>query len=273
MSKRRLLIAGCGDLGVRLAARLDARGQWQVTGLRRNIDRLPATIQAVRADLDRPESLEAIDRRWDAVIYTATPGERSPAAYRRAYLQGLRHLLDQVRTDRLVFCSSTAVYGQQRGEWVDEQSPAQPSRFNGEILLEAERLARASGGVVVRFSGIYGPGRDWLIRKLRSGEAACRRDPPEWTNRIHSEDCAAVLAYLIDLPRPDPLYLASDALPAPRHEVLAWLADRLGVAPPRIEPDQPGADQGKRVCAQKLRQAGFALQYPDYRSGYAQMLQ
>jgi nucleoside-diphosphate-sugar epimerase len=266
-AERRLLIAGCGDLGNRLSARLD---NWEVHGLRRDVSRLAAGIVPVRADLADPSSLAAVAGEWDAVVYTATPGERSPAGYRQAYVSGMQALLAQVRARRLIMVSSTAVFGQDDGAWVDETSPAEPQRFNGEILLEAERIAAEAGGVVIRFSGIYGPGREYLLRTVRNGPVECRRDPPIWTNRIHSEDCAAALAHLLELEHTEPLYLASDARPAPRWDVLRWLADRLGVPGPVEAPDDAG--QGKRIDANRLFGAGFALQYPDYRAGYGEML-
>ena len=264
---RRLLIAGCGDLGNRLAPRLDG---WQVHGLRRSVSRLAPGIVPVQADLSDAGTLGVVAGAWDAVIYTATPGERTPGGYRRAYVDGLRRLIERVETPRLIMVSSTAVHGQDLGEWVDETSATQPARFNGEILLEAEHLAREAGGLVVRFSGIYGPGREYLIDKVRGGPVGCRRDPPIWTNRIHADDCAAALAHLLKLDAPDELYLASDACPAPRWELLAWLAERLGVPGPFEQEDSAG--QGKRVRADRLAATGFTLRYPDYRAGYEEVL-
>jgi len=264
---QRLLIAGCGDLGNRVPGLLQG---WQVHGLRRNVGRLSPEIEPLRADLLDAATLDGAAGFWDAVIYTATPGERTPEGYRQAYVDGLHNLLGRIETPRLIMVSSTAVYGQDDGEWVDESAPTEPARFNGDILLEAERLAHAAGGTVVRFSGIYGPGREYLIRKVESGAVGCRRDPPVWTNRIHADDCAAALAHLVGLDAPDQLYVASDARPVPRWEVLAWLAERLGAPGPVEEED--GGGRGKRVCADRLFATGFALRYPDYRAGYGEML-
>ncbi|WP_376691907.1 SDR family oxidoreductase [Wenzhouxiangella sp. EGI_FJ10409] len=269
---KRLLIAGCGDLGIRLAGQLDDR-DWQVHGLRRRVERLPETIVPVGADLSRPESLAAVARSWDAVVYQATPDQYDEAGYRAAYFQGLANLLEHAAPRRLLFVSSTAVFGQSKGEWVDEDSATQPARFNGRVLLEAEALARRACAepVVVRFSGIYGPGRDYLVRKVASGQASCRETPPEWTNRIHADDCAGVLAHLLDLQRPAPLYCASDGHPAPRCEVLDWLAGQFGVAPAAREATAGG--QGKRVGNARLLESGYRMIHPDYRSGYGEMLQ
>lgn len=265
---RRLLIAGCGDLGNRLPGVLAG---WQVHGLRRNVARLAPGIAPLRADLSDPATLDEAAGFWDGVVHTATPGARTPEGYRQAYVDGLRNLIERIETPRLVMVSSTAVYGQDRGEWVDETSTTVPARFNGEILLEAERLAREAGGVVVRFSGIYGPGREYLIDKVRSGPVGCRREPPVWTNRIHADDCAAALAHLLELDEPDAVYVASDACPAPRWDVLEWLAERLGAPGPFEQEDSAG--QGKRVCADRLAATGFALRYPDYRAGYEEVLE
>ncbi|MFP4209029.1 MAG: SDR family oxidoreductase [Wenzhouxiangella sp.] len=266
---KRLLIAGCGDLGIRLSRRLRPE-DWLIHGLRRHPEQLPAHIQRLRADLQEPASLALVAGHWDAVIYQATPDQRTPEAYRAAYVEGLDNLLAACHSDRLIFVSSTAVYGQDDGSWVDEDSPTAPSAFTGQLLLEAEALCARSGGLSVRFSGIYGPGRDYLIRSLVSGTARCRARPPQWTNRIHAEDCAAVLAHLLDLSEPAPVYCASDALPAPRCEVLDWLAGQLGLPPPDREGQDGG--QGKRVANHRLIDSGFVFQYPDYRTGYRELL-
>ena len=271
MSERRLLIAGCGDLGIRLAQRL--RGSdWAVQGLRRKIERLPPWLSSVAADLSRPDTLRALAReRYEAVIYQATPGRRDPDAYRQAYVRGLANLLAVIKTDRFIFVSSTAVYGQDAGEWVDEDSATDPTAFNGRVLLEAEALARAVGGVVVRFSGIYGPGREALLSRLRSGQSTCREAPPQWTNRIHADDCAGVLAHLLALPEPAPVYCATDCEPATRCDVLDWLANRLALPnPPRDASLANG--QGKRVDNRLLKASGYDFLFPDFRSGYGAML-
>jgi nucleoside-diphosphate-sugar epimerase len=264
----RLLIAGCGDLGQRLAARLS---EWEVHGLRRDPSRLNAGIRPVAADLTDPSTLDTVAGAWDAVVYTATPGAFTPEDYRAAYVTGQRLLAERVDAQRWVLVSSTAVYGQDQGEWVDETSATEPTRFNGEILLEAEALARARNGTVVRFSGIYGPGRDYLIRKAREGGARCRRDPPVWTNRIHADDCAGVLAHVLTQADPAALVVASDKRPTPRWDVLEWLAGQLGVSGP-IEADDDGG-QGKRISSARLLESGYSFRYPDFRYGYKELLE
>jgi nucleoside-diphosphate-sugar epimerase len=267
---KRLLIAGCGDLGIRLAGNLEP-ALWQVTGLRRSTDHLPPSIRPFQADLLDPVSLKALPDHFDAVIYQATPGERSPSGYRRAYIQGLANLLAVVDFERLIFVSSTAVFGQDDGDWVDEDSVTEPSAFNGQILLEAEQLACKAGGLVVRFSGIYGPGRDYLIRQVQSGQARCRPRPVQWTNRIHADDCAGILAHLLTLPEPREIYCASDCKPVERCVVLDWLAEQLGAPQPGRSEDH-GVGQGKRVSNRRLLDSGYQFLYPDFMLGYGGLL-
>lgn len=271
---RRLLIAGFGDLGQRLAGRLTG-SNWAVTGLARSPASIPG-IQTVAGDLQGSLAAPGLAGHWDAVIYTATPDERTRSAYYNTYVVALANLLDRLSVGRLILVSSTAVYGQQAGEWVDETSPTEPTAFNGRVLLEAEALAsRLADSTVVRFSGIYGPGRDYLLRSLRSGQASCRPDPVQWTNRIHAEDCAGFLAYLLDLAAPPKRVCATDSAPAPRCEVLDWLAHQLEVAAPRriSAPQEAARDQGRRVRNSRMLDTGYALQFPDYRAGYGAMME
>lgn len=269
----RVLIAGCGDVGTRLGLALTADGH-QAFGLRRDPGGLPASIQPVAADLSDPRTLTDLPADLDALVFLPTPDHRDEAAYRATYVEGLRHLLDALDSlpARLLVVSSTAVYGQQDGQWVDEDSPTDPGGYNGRVLLEMEALARqrVPAAVVVRCSGIYGPGRTWLLQRAREGGEVQQR-PPAWSNRIHADDVAGFLAHLLGAQAPEKVYLASDDAPAPRYEVLAWLAERLGAPPPRGV-DQPGADQGRRVRNHRLRRSGYRLRYADFRAGYTPLL-
>ena len=118
-SKRRLLIAGFGDLGRRLVSRISHH--WHCHALRRSAEAEETSFTAIQADLNQPETLTTIQGDWDAVVYTATPSARTPEAYRDSYVHGLQNLLRVVRTQRLVFVSSTAVNGQDQGEMSTRQ--------------------------------------------------------------------------------------------------------------------------------------------------------
>lgn len=172
--------------------------------------------------------------------------------------------------------SSTSVYGQHQGEWVDANTPAQPGSDTGHELLAAEAIAQAAGWPcsIVRFGGLYGPGRHALLRWVKSGRSV-QVQPPSWSNRIHVEDAAGFLAHLVAMALAGqplrPIYIGVDNLPSAQHEVLAWLATQLDCAPPPAE-NKPDASLGKRLSNAELHSTGYALRYPDYRAGYAQVL-
>lgn len=262
---RRLVIAGAGDVGGRLAARRAALGD-DVIALRRRDTAMSPGVRGVRADLASGEGLSRLPRRVEALVFCAAPDQRDESAYRALYVDGLRRLLDACDAPRVVFVSSTAVYREHAGEWVDESTPPQPPAFNGQALLAAEQVLSAhSGGVALRLSGIYGPGREMMLRKARAGE----RGRPHWTNRIHVDDAASALSWLLDRRSPESLYLGSDDLPAREDEVLAWLRRQDGL------PDVAavaGDETGRRIRNARLRASGWSPAHADYRSGYAAML-
>lgn len=278
----RILIAGCGDVGTALG-RVLAAGGAEVFGLRRRTAALPAPLRPVTADLTDPRTLSALPERIDQVVYTAAADGRTEEAYRRAYLDGPRHLLEalddrRVAVQRFVYCSSTAVYGQTTGEWVDESSATTPPTFAGQILLAGERTVLEAGipAIVVRLAGIYGPGRTRLVDQVRSGRATCPDGPPVWTNRIHRDDCVGALRHLLALPGAAGIWLAVDDEPAPLCTVLDWLADRLGVPPPRQvpkrSPPEARGDTNKRCRNTKLTASGYRCRFPSFREGYAALL-
>ncbi|ARP75794.1 NAD-dependent epimerase/dehydratase family protein [Bordetella genomosp. 6] len=272
----RVLLAGCGDLGARVARRLLARGD-QVWALRRQPP--PAEEGGPRwiaADLTQPATLAGLPGGLTQVVYLPAPGARDPARYREVFVDGLRHLrgaLDTTALRRTLFVSSSAVYGEHDGQWVDEHTPAGPLGFNGRTLLDAERSLDAWPGqtVVLRLAGLYGPGRLQLLERLRAGQARAPVDPPHWANRIHIDDAAAAIAHLLRLPAPDPLYLGCDDTPLPLHELYAALAALAGAPPPGDGPAPPQVGS-KRLCNARLRASGLRLQWPDSRTGYAALL-
>ena len=248
----RVLIAGCGDVGGALGADLAAAGH-DVWGIRRNVSALPEGIEPLAADLAGALDSLALPAELDLVFYTAAPDQRNESAYRRIYVDGLRRILELLQQEgqsprRVFFTSSTAVYGQRDGEWVDESSPTEPASFSGRLLLEAERVLSAAPwpSTCVRLAGIYGPGRLRLVRLARDG-APVRKSPPVYTNRIHRDDCAGLLHFLARLERPESLYLGVDDRPAPRAEVLAWIRRRMGLPePPEAEVEQDTVAPSKR---------------------------
>lgn len=271
-----ILIVGAGDVGGR-AARLLAASGHAVHALCRHPRQWPGVTDLV-ADVTRPDTLR-LPPDLDVVITALSPGESGLAAYQRVYVEGTRALQQALQGQQLrhqFWVSSTSVYGESAGEWIDEQSPARPVTDTAAALLAAEALVREApwSATIVRFGGLYGPGRHWLLRWVREGRPV-QSDPPSWSNRLHVEDAAALLVHLVTqalagetLP---PLLLGVDDAPTPQHEVLAWLAQQMGLPAPSGE-SRPGAGQGKRIANHALHACGYPLRYPDFRTGYAQVL-
>lgn len=282
MSAPSVLIAGCGDVGSRLATQLLDFG-WEVHGLRRNVARLPDGVIGVAGDLfnkDCPATwpIGAVDY----LVYCAAATDHDEAGYRAAYIQGLQHVLEWLNDygqapKRLVFVSSSSVYGQQNGEWVDETSSAVAAGYSGQVMLEAEQLALNSGfpASVVRLTGIYGPGREWLLTQVRRGYRVVT-EPPLYGNRIHVDDAAGLMAFLLEADHRDvaldDVYIGVDDAPAPLADVVAWLREYLGVT--EWADDASVRRTGSKRCSNARAKAlGWTPKYPSFREGYAAILE
>jgi len=270
----RVLIAGCGDVGSVLAVSLLADGH-VVYGLKRDISSLPDGVLPIRADLTDPGSLSDLPQQIDCLVFMPTPASRDQAGYEAIFIQGWKNVWAALKQPpkRTLLVSSTAVYGESQGGIVSEETPPEPTRFNGKVLLEMEQFAAECTDdlVVVRISGIYGPGRERLIRQAASEGLEVQQNPAFYTNRIHRDDAAAALKHLLELEQPQSLYVATDDNPAPRYEVVEWLARAQGrPSPSPLNDEQAGC--GKRVDNQRLRDSGFKFSYPDYRAGYGAVL-
>lgn len=270
---QRVLIAGCGDVGSALGVLLAEQGL-TVWGIRRDITKLPAAIQGISADLGDKDTLSNLPE-VDVLIYCAAAPGRTEEAYQRAYVDGVKHVVAALPEPpkTLLFTSSTSVYGQADSTTVDEQSPAEPCTATGKIMRTAEQQVQALGGTAVRFSGIYGPGRGFLLERVKQGISA-PLEPVSFTNRIHRDDCAGVLAHLVKLAtqgeRLAPVYLASDDQPAPLAEVMDWLAGELNVT---ITERSMSRGTGSKRCNNGfLRTSGYQFIYPSYREGYRALL-
>ncbi|MEW5978071.1 MAG: SDR family oxidoreductase [Acidobacteriota bacterium] len=278
----RILIAGCGYVGTALAELLCTAGH-EVWALRRTSQASSGRVCWLRADLTQSHSLTALPGHLDYVFYLAAADNPSDEAYEAIYVRGLKNLIDALVAQRqplrrLFFTSSTAVYGQSEGAWVDESSPADSRHFTGQRILQAESVLRVGpfAHTAVRLGGIYGPGRDRLLRWVRSGSAVCAEGPAVYTNRIHRDDCAGVLAHLMLLDQPESLYLGVDKEPVEKCVVLTWLCDQLGMPRPltveiSTEPSDRTASN-KRCSNRRLLSTGYRFRYPTFREGYAAML-
>ena len=271
----KILIAGCGYVGSALGMALAEDGH-EVYGLRRSPGILPSGINPVAADLSRAIPPGDLPRALDFVFYTVSADGPNDEAYRRAYVDGPRNLLEALPADglrRFFFVSSTGVYAQSDGEWVDEDSPTEPDTFSGRRLLEGERtvLDGPFPATVLRLAGIYGPGR---IRSLgRALEVPAEDGPPVYTNRIHRDDCAGALRHLMYLPGPTSLYVGVDHEPADRRTVAEWLAGRRGATPKEKPSGDSRRRTNKRCSNARLLASGYEFRYPTFREGFTALLE
>lgn len=279
LSKEQVLIVGCGDIGHRLAYCLP-QDAYEIIGLRRNPPENLPYLRYQACDVTNAEKLaEVLRQNYAVIVISMTPSERSDAGYERAYVQTCQKLVEGLHANHckprlMIFVSSTAVYGQMDGSWVNEDSPTEPESFSGKRLLEAEAIIQNSNfaNTIVRFSGIYGPNRNRLIEQVRQGKASASM---HFTNRIHADDCARSLAHLIEINRKgeklQPVYLATDSAPAPMVEVVTWLAGQMGVV--EFLSESATNERGNKRCSnQRLVDSGFVFRYPSFKDGYTDLL-
>jgi nucleoside-diphosphate-sugar epimerase len=282
------LIIGCGYLGQRLGDQLGRDGG-RVYGTVRSPARAEEIagigIEPVVADVLRPETLDdlpAADRVFYAVGFDRSAG----AAMRDVYVNGLQNVLDRLPTSvrRFVYASSTGVYGQADGEWVDEDSPTEPRHESGQVVLEAEGRVhnwadrRDASGVVLRFAGLYGPGR--IVRRMMLERAEpIPGDPEKFLNLVHIDDAARAAAAALVADAPDRIYLVADDRPVTRREYYSLAATIIGAPEPRFEPPRPGSPESardatnKRVANRRMKSAlCVVLRYPDITTGLVDAL-
>lgn len=282
-STKRVLIAGCGDLGLRVAQLLAIENSTNLSwGLRRqpNLDSthdIPS-FTWIAADLTQPDTLRDLPKDITHVLYTAAPNARTEADYRAVYREGLERLVLAVAApslQRVLFVSSTAVYGAHGAQWIDEDTPTAPKSFNGRVLLETEQWLYKQNTqfetLSLRLSGIYGPGRSYLLERLRTGQATAPMTESHWVNRIHIEDAAAAVVHLMNLPNPKPIYLVTDSTPLPMRVLYDALAKLVGGPTPPAG-DAPASIGSKRLSNARLRDSGFTLKWPDSREGHAALM-
>ena len=279
---RHILIAGCGDLGLRAAQLLLQQGH-TVYGLRRNPPSPPISgeitrpaIKWIQADLCHEGLKEQLPENICDIIYCPTPAYRTEAAYHDIFIQGLQNLLDALdkkQLRRIVFISSSAVYGEHHGNWVNEDTPLLPLGANGRVLLEAEQRLHALDHetIALRLSGLYGPEKPQLLERIRAGQTRVPRHDKHFANRIHIEDAAAAIVHCLDLKKPAPCYVVNDNTPLPIDELYDFLANSMQIpCPPEGAP--PAGIGNKKLSNALLLGSGFHLRWPDTKQGYAALL-
>lgn len=282
-----VLIVGCGAVGLRVARRMQAAG-YPVTGVVRSAAssaRLQsAGVAARQCDLDDVPLPAACVAGCRDIFYFAPPppeGERDPR------MTGFLAALDETTLPRrIVYISTSAVYGDCHGEWITEAQPVNPATARGERRLDAEQSMQSWAElhgvqwIILRVPGIYGPGKLPLAR-LQQGLPVLREADAPWTNRIHIDDLAAICTAAMASARANSVYNVSDGSPGNMTDYFFRVADAAGLPrPPEV--DRAGAEQvlspgmlsflrdSRRMDNRKLlEELDIKLQYPDLASGLA----
>lgn len=277
----KVLIVGYGDLGHEAARQL-AQDGIKVIGVRRSAHSVPDgagrhDVTVISADVTQPLAIAILASiEPEIIVYCVAATGQSDAEYKAAYVDGLRNVLatqqQNLQLKHVLFVSSTRVYGQDTDQLLDESISAVPADFGGERLLEAEHLLQtlSCGATALRLSGIYGPGRLRMLNLAKAPDNWPKQNI--WSNRIHRDDAAAFIVFLIkQVLAGNPVlscYIVTDSKPVPQYEVLEWLAEQMQTEKGKALP----ASGGKRLNNKALLASGFKLQYPDYQAGYQTLL-
>ena len=280
--EKRLFCFGLGYTARHLAKRLATDG-WVVAGTCRD----PAQLERLTAEghtvwkFDRatplPPNCEALDRATHILSSIPPDGEGDPVID----LAGDR-LRERNDAAWLGYLSTTGVYGDSGGRWVDEQTPLDPTSERAQRRVGAERLWRALNtdhGLPVhifRLAGIYGAGRS-ALDAVRAGRAYRIDIPGHVFSRIHVDDLATILMASMSQPNPGAIYNVCDDAPAAQEQVTAYACELLAVEPPPLVPIEEAklsemarsfyADN-RRVRNSRVKLAlGVRLRYPTYREG------
>lgn len=283
------IIFGCGYLGHRVAKlwRDEGRNVVAVTRSHARAEQFRNEgLQPLIADVCRPETLTALPNA-DRVLFAVGFDRQSEFSQEEVFVRGISHVLDQLSTrcQRFLYISSTSVYGQNDGSWVDENSPCDPVQPGGRCCVAAERLIRQHfpagdsirHAVILRLAGIYGPGR--LLSRIADLKAGTplSGNPDAWLNLIEVTDAVQAVDAAAQVPQPGLLYLVADDQPVARRDYYNRLAELVGAASPRFDDSQP-AKRGsgglnKRCSNQRMKtELGVQLKFPTFAEGLVNAL-
>lgn len=275
MSTQNLLIIGQGDIGLPVTNKL-AQDGYCVTGLARSERHHYDLVDS--GDFLQANALTLTAEQLQAFTHIAiivTPDEYSTSGYHNSYLAISQHLAtlapQLTKIERVVFISSTGVYGQDNGEWIDEHTaPATPAREASKVILQAEQALQQGFGdkaIIIRPSGIYGRERLMRLRKAREPN----KDPvpaEHWSNRIMDRDLVNIITKVLTIKMPKSVYLATDYRPVTTFELGVWLSAQVGETPPTIDNTKTSVT-GKRLHS-NIPLAW--LDYADWQIGYRDIL-
>ena len=275
----RVLVVGCGYVGEAAANAFHEEG-WEVEGWTAraesaaNLSDRPYPVRGV--DVTDRSAVSGASGKFDVVIHCVSSRGGDEEQYRRLYFVGAENLLSVFSQATLLFTSSTSVYPQTDGSVVDETSPAEPSHEKGRILRQTEEFVLAAGGIVARLGGIHGPGRSFLVSRIREGTAVA--DPNNrLINHVHRDDIVSALLLLANQRaacRGEVFNVVADE-PIPARAACEWLSSRLkkpllpALAAP---PPRKRGESNKQVSNRKLRALGWAPRYPTFERAMTQSI-
>jgi len=282
----RVLIVGCGYVGLALGAELARRGH-EVFGVRRAPDPLELAeygIAPVTADITRRDELAKLPTACEWLVNTVSSVKGGMDEYRAIYLEATRNLVDWLSSQHLrryVYTSSTSVYAQTDGSWVDERSLTEPKSETSRVLVETEGLlldrARTLNfpAVILRSAGIYGPERGVPFRQYLQGEAQISGNGERFMNMIHRDDLVGAIIAALERGQPGEIYNVTDNEPITQLDFFRWLSETLHRPIPPFVSGKENVTRkrgltNKRVSNRKLRLAlGYEFKYPTFRQGYS----
>ena len=282
----RVLIVGCGYVGLPLGAELVRQGH-EVFGLRRHPNddaELKASgVQPLTADITRPDELARIPGPFDWVVNTVSSNKGSAEEYQQVYVNGTRSLIEWLSLNpprKFVYTGSTSVYGQTDSSVVKESSPTEPASATGKLLVETEKLLIAAAqigkfpAVILRVAGIYGPQRGHLFLQYLRDEARIAGKGDRIINMIHRDDLVNIIVAALKNGRVGEIYNAVDDEPVTQLHFFRWLSESLGKWMPPFATDEDNAQRkrgitNKKVSNRRLKmELGVQLKYPTFRQGY-----
>jgi nucleoside-diphosphate-sugar epimerase len=287
----RVLIIGCGYVGLPLAAELVRQGH-EVFGVRRSeasfAEMTEVGVTPIAADITQRENLQRIQGPFDWVVNTTSSSGGGVEDYHRVYLEGNRNLIEWLAANppkKFVYTSSTSVYGQDDGSVVKENSVADPASDTGKVLVQTEKLLLDAArdkkvpAVVLRVAGIYGPDRGHFFQQYMRNEAKIPGKGDRVTNMIHQTDLIGAIIAALKNARAGEIYNVVDDEPVAHVHFFRWLSETLGKYMPPFAPEEEGVWKkrgvtNKKVSNRRLKmELGYQFKYPTFRQGYTAEIQ
>lgn len=278
IKNKKLLVIGCGKLGQKLGL-LAKKTPLDLLGFKRK--KITSTnIRIEQQDIFDKSFFDKVKiHSPDFILYSLSADEQSEKSYRRNYIEGLKQVIKSIKYinnfQHLFFVSSTSVYGDNNDQFIDEFSETSPKNFRGTILLEAENLLNTVkfNSTVLRLSGIYGSGRNYMIKLSQDAESWPKVD--RWTNRINEDDAANFIIFLLNQclqgEIPEKLYLLTDKEPVTLFRLLNWIRQNLNLKNKINITSDPIL--GKRLRSSIIPSLKFEYKYPTYKQGYKELIQ